>query len=524
MSDISKKSKKIKVRLPLNESIKIRDDGTPDWDAMDPETKAKFMADLRDYFRNEKAEFAGAPDDGEDLYDLDNDNYHNPHDDDENWDLNSYGEEFLDDFRDIPDSEDYEEAIYESLENRAPVTFKEYTRWNEYGDGYSKRYGDYTDEDDDLYEEDDFDDTDEYVDGLNLYDDSPLENEEFYGDEDDLDDPEIEEIDGSEIDDSSVIYPEDDDLYDDEQPEFYEDPNTGRQWYEKKEVRRPFQIREADKPKYTSAEVLMYFKTKEDRDTAFSLLLDHDEDVYKCDAHYLPAFPGAEKKQAVDRAIVIYADLFGSYDIVQKDTFGKDKAGEDVVVPIRHTKYAGMDEEVEDFVEDMASLLPVDVVDYDYRGVLEESMARYKRFREGGDIAYVFDEEGFKESGIYDKLAEAYGQNIADIFLDWVKSPEYKDGRFLISYEWGPESAVIAASDLMDFDMAPYYAELFAEYKGIPGIRFNNETFGSFMSKPYMNRALVKIETTPEDVRFIGRSGPINHLNDSISMSDDDEI
>ena len=248
MSDISKKSNKIKVRLPLNESIKIKDDGTPDWDAMDPETKAKFMADLRDYFRAERAEFSGAADDGEDLYDLENDNYHNPHEDDENWDLNSYAEEYLDDFRAIPDSDDYEEAIYESLNDRQPITFREYTRWNEYGDGYSKRYGDYDDEGD-LYEEDDFDDTDEYVDGLNLYDDSPLENEELYGDEDDLDDPETEEIDGSEIDDSSVIYPEDDDLYDDEQPEFYEDPNTGRQWYEKREVRRPFQIREADNKK-----------------------------------------------------------------------------------------------------------------------------------------------------------------------------------------------------------------------------------------------------------------------------------
>lgn len=527
MSDISKKSKKIKVKLPfkLKESIKLNDDGTVNWDAMDPKERADFEAFLKDYFRAERAEFSMAADDGEDLYDLENGNYHNPHDDDENWDLNDDNEELLTDFREIPDSEDYEEAIYESLDNRKPVTFKEYTHWNEYGDGYSKRYSDFDDEGDDLYEEDDFDDTDEYVDGLDFYDDAPLESEGLYED-DDVDIEEVEDDsrpDGSEIDDSAVVYPED---YDEEQPEFYEYPDTGRQWYERK-VSRPFQgkhLNEVKKPHYTSAEVLMYFETKEERDKAFSILLDHDELVYKCDAHYLPAFPGAEKKQAVDRAVVIYADLYGQYDIVSKDNFGKDKAGEDVVVPVRHTKYVEMDQEVEEFVEDMASLLPFDVVDYDYRGVLDEAKKMINRLREGGDIAYVLDGESLKDSGIYDKLAEVYGQKIADIFLDWVNSPEYKNGRFVITYEWGPESATISVADLMDFDMAPYYAELFSELKGLAGIEFHNTSFGSFMSKQYMDRALTRIENTEDDVRFMGKSGPINHLNGDVDMFRDDEI
>lgn len=126
------------------------------------------------------------------------------------------------------------------------------------------------------------------------------------------------------------------------------------------------------KNKYTSAEVLMYFETKEDRDKAFSIFLDHDEDVYKCDAHYTPAFPGSDEKGAIERALVIYADLYGSYDITQKDVVGKDKAGEDVVVPIKHTKYVGMDEEVNEFVLDMESLVPGKVVDYEYRGIAED--------------------------------------------------------------------------------------------------------------------------------------------------------
>lgn len=525
MKNISKKSNKIKFRLPLNESIKIKDDGTPDWDAMDPETKAKFMADLRDYFRNERDELNMAADDGEDLYDLQNDNYENPHQY-EDWDLNDSNDEFLDDFREIPDTYDPEEIHYESLNHRAPITFKEYTHWNEFGDGYSKRYGALDDEDeDDLYEEDDFSDTDEFIDGLDFYDDSPLDNEDFYDDdEDDIEAPEIEEIDGSEIDDSSVIYPED---YDDEDNDIHlaTDDRQAGQWYEKKEsTKHPFRstaFQEARNPKYTSAEVLMYFNTREDRDKAFSILLDHEEDVYKCDAHYTPAFPGSEKKQAIDRALVIYCELFGSYDIVEKDSFDKDKAGEKVVVPVKHTKYVGMDDEVKEFVEDMESLLPVKVVDYEYRGVLDESKKMVNRLREGGDIAYIFDEEGFKRSGIYDELTMSYGKKIADIFLDWVKSPEYKNGRFVITYEWGPDSAMIEPADLMDIEMHCYYAELFAEYNGIHGIKFGGFP-GSFMSVSYMDRALVRIESTKDDVRFIGKSGPMNHLNGDVDLFDDE--
>ena len=566
------------MKVKLKESFKIKPDGTLDWESMTPEEEARFRKDLAEWRKDNMAEFGTASDDGEDIYDLVNDNYHNPHENDENWDLNDHGEELLTDFREIPDSEDYEEAIYESLNRRKPVILKEYTHWEEYGDGYSDRYGDY-DDDSDIYEDDLYDD-DGYLDGLDFYGDEPLENEDFY-DTDDFEEDEPSDKE-SEIGDS-IIYPEDDDADDfeesrvregSEQGPFYAVVNYGNIGgtpyaygpYDSKEdakekarvVRHYFsptdrtyyhawcrvypkkfvdtmvskgmlkihesKMKEANKARYTSAEVLMYFKTREDRDKAFSILLDHEEDVYKCDAHYTPAFPGSEGKGAIDRAIIIYCDLYGSYDIAKKDILGKDKAGQDVVVPIRHTQYVEMDEEVNEFVEDMASLLPVDVVDFEYRGVLDESKKMSSRLREGGDIAYIFDEEGFKESGIYDKLAEVYGQKIADIFLDWVKSPEYKDGRFVITYEWGPESAIISASDLMDFDMAPYYAELFSEHKGTPGIKFNDSLFGSFMSKSYMDRALVRIESTKDDVRFIGKSGPMNHLNGDISMFEDDEI
>lgn len=137
-----------------------------------------------------------------------------------------------------------------------------------------------------------------------------------------------------------------------------------------------------------------------------------------------------------------------------------------------------------------------------------------KHLREGGDISFIFDEKAFKSSGIYDKLAEVYGNKIADIFLDWVKSPEYKDGPFVISYEWGPESAMITSPDLMNFDLASKYAELFADLRGRKGIYFHDSSpFGSLLSDKFMQRELTAIKSSKDDVKFIGDGMVLNHLN-----------
>jgi len=470
------------MKVKFKEAFRVKEDGSLDLENMTPEEQKKFKEALAEWRKSVKV----------------------PHRLDEN---------LLTDWRAIPDTYDPETLFTESLKHRSPITLREYTHWEEYGDGYQNRYGDFEDEEN-LYQDDDFSDTDEYVDGLDFYGDESLENGDFYDDEEeDSEFDEMPEDDLPQIGDS-IIYPEDDDedimaesrVREAEEGPFYAVVDHGSigspLWahgpYDSKaeaserakEIRRgfsatdrnyyhawcrvfpqawvnkmmdkgalkisgsrvkeatsagpfyavvdygrmgvptahgPFNTKEeanekakeirsrfstADRKyygawcrvypqavidkqlannsvkiyeskkhpfkeagrnnKYNSAEVLMYFETREDRDKAFSILLDHDEDVYKCDAHYTPAFPGSEGKKAIDRAIVIYADLFGSYDITQKDIIGKDKAGEDVVVPIKHTKYVGMDEEVGDFVEDMESLLPVKVVDFEYRGISED--------------------------------------------------------------------------------------------------------------------------------------------------------
>ena len=94
--------------------------------------------------------------------------------------------------------------------------------------------------------------------------------------------------------------------------------------------------------KYRTAEILMFFEDAKARDKAFGVLLDHDEDVYRFDAHYGPAFPGAETQGAIEKGLIIYAEIF-----------------EDV------------DKEVPEFVEDMQSLIPVDIKDYRYNPIAE---------------------------------------------------------------------------------------------------------------------------------------------------------
>ena len=581
------------MKVRFKEAFKVKEDGSLDFEHMTPDEQKKFKEELAAWRKTVKTP-----------------------------EKDRLNENLLTDWRAIPDTYDPETLFTENLKHRSPITLKEYTHWEEYGDGYQDRYGDYDEEglDDDLYEEDDFSDTDEYVDGLDFYGDEPIENEDFYDeDENDIDDyafnPYLDEEDTAPQIGDSIIYPEDDDVEEDvfaesrvreandgpyyavvdygrmgvptahgpfdtkaeanevakdirsrfstadrkyygawcrvypqavidkqlangsvkilestqhpfreavNEPSYkdqivelinsskyftaevdtnnyswcyvkvlYNDkevgefdldagmrrsytpgalychsPGTGKNTFQVIDISLPSWsigfmnvynneekylgkltdsmniiryytlkalhdndkigrylvprelngwrcaqwgtwkfdaselkyakaclkalergvsiylylkqglsniIREAGKRnKYTSAEVLMYFETKEDRDKAFSIFLDHDEDVYKCDAHYTPAFPGSEEKGAIERGLVIYADLYGSYDITQKDIVGKDKAGEDVVVPIKHTKYVGMDEEVNEFVLDMESLVPGKVVDYEYRGIAED--------------------------------------------------------------------------------------------------------------------------------------------------------
>ena len=684
------KAAEFENRIRLSERFVINDDGTPDYSQLTPEERGA----IDDWFKAEQAEFDSVTPDGEDFYDLmRNDEY-------EDYDLNDYNEDFLNDFRDIPSTKERESLINKTLTADRPVTLREYKTWDLDDSKFSDAY--IGTDDDDEYE-------DEYLDSLNFYDDGPIENEDFYDtdeDENDIDDyafnPYLDEEEG--IGDN-IIYPEGDEDDFDEVPDLglARDDKAAGQWFEKKMK---------EKQQFDTAEVLMYFETKADRDKAFEILLDHEEDVYKCDEHYTPAFPGSEGKGAIERGLVIYAELFGEYS---------------------KTKTDKMNQEVQDFVEDMESLLPVKLVDYEYNALMMESKKsngaritegagagysiifkdvkledveitdkrkmdeyevysfkasikpqeydwaavgydwdmssdwcgelvnisgtvegeyfdyygelseddvkhnvalydynlgnlhygggwshiripqhlelgkdwdvdltddnagtknaqiehaeldiddadimnahieqimygpfedeededyvdpeeynkegtyeeylRYcratggdpypedewrkitgiyeskksdKRHLREGDIGFIFDEQAFKDSGIYDKLVEVYGQKIADIFLDWVKSPEYKDGPFMISYEWGPESASISSSDLMNFDLVECSADLFGTLRGYGGIQFHTYPFSSFLTGNYMNRELVQIKSTKDDVQFIGKSGLLNHVN-----------
>ena len=380
------KAAEFENRIRLSERFVIMDDGTPDYSQLTPEERGA----IDDWFKTEQAEFDSVTPDGEDFYDLmRNDEY-------EDYDLNDYNEDFLNDFRDIPSTKERESLINKTLTADRPVTLREYKTWDLDDSKFSDAY-EGTD-DDDEYE-------DEYLDSLDFYDDGPIENEDFYDtDEDTYDDYDYSDEEGSIGD--NIIYPEDDDF--DEVPDLKlaTDDLSAGQWYEKR-------VRE--KQQFDTAEVLMYFETKADRDKAFEILLDHEEDVYKCDEHYTPAFPGAEGKGAIERGLVIYAELFGEYT---------------------KTKTDKMNQEVSDFVEDMESLLPVKIVDYEYNALMMESKkSNGARITEGAGAGYsiIFKDIKLEDVEILDKEEDKNGEMVYR-FRASIKPQEYDWAA--VGYDW----------------------------------------------------------------------------------------
>ncbi len=143
--------------------------------------------------------------------------------------------------------------------------------------------------------------------------------------------------------------------------------------------------------KYNTAEILMYFRNSSDRDRAFGVLLNHDEDVYRYDEHYGPAFPGADRKGAKTRGLVIYAEI-----------------------------YEDVDSEVPEFIEDMQSILPTDIVEYVYNPISymgESGVSRNGRMKESISIGNgyhiddisLYDEQGSEENAEISRGGQATG-------------------------------------------------------------------------------------------------------------------
>lgn len=167
-------------------------------------------------------------------------------------------------------------------------------------------------------------------------------------------------------------------------------------------------MRKLTEAKYDLAEVVLYFKDFKEREEAFKIFLGHHEDVYKFDEHYNPFYPGSDRKKASERALVIYAEIF-----------------EDVK------------KEVPEFVEDMESLLPFKVLEFQYRPVAD-SLKEKKSLRESKIAdAYIICEEVLSKNpralpeDLAESLVEEMGislDNAMSFATDYLKGLEDPEG------------------------------------------------------------------------------------------------
>lgn len=205
-----------------------------------------------------------------------------------------------------------------------------------------------------------------------------------------------------------------------------------------------FKMKEA---RVNSAEVLMYFRTKADRDKAFSALLAHDEYVYKCDAHYTPSFPGSDGKGACDRAIVIYTPI-----------------------------YEDVKSEVGDFVEDMESIAEVDCVEFEYNP-LQDRIDEKSVYSKKNDVLFfiIKDNEGayWSEEGWTEDFenAEAYeSEDDADDVIKGTITKGMMNQEELFGSKYDPNSILqqdeyydYVDSILDNYDIVAVYADHFHE-------------------------------------------------------------
>lgn len=123
------------------------------------------------------------------------------------------------------------------------------------------------------------------------------------------------------------------------------------------------------------------------------------------------------------------------------------------------------------------------------------------------DWIMILDSDDLKDSGVYDELADVYNSYIANIFSDWVNTPEYMKSNYKIWIPQGyPELAHIFNSKVIGRGVS-----LFIDDK----ITFSGGLGGVSLSARYIKNNLVKIKSDLEndDVLFCGKRYLLNHVN-----------
>lgn len=121
------------------------------------------------------------------------------------------------------------------------------------------------------------------------------------------------------------------------------------------------------------------------------------------------------------------------------------------------------------------------------------------------DWVMVLDEDDFHNSGVYDKFVEIYGSRVAELFLDWVKSPEYGKSSYKIWIPSGdPEKALISSKEGIS-------ASLFLNGQ----LTTQGGISGMILSPRYLKNNLVKVRSDLDnnDVLFHGETSLLGHVN-----------
>ena len=141
---------------------------------------------------------------------------------------------------------------------------------------------------------------------------------------------------------------------------------------------------------------------------------------------------------------------------------------------------------------------------------MDDTWRHNNKLKEFQEWIIIRDGADLTDSGIYDLLKETYSSKVADIFLDYVNSPEYYKSEYKIQYDRYPETAEIS------WDLnATEYAELFKVHKETDCIKFNSSvSFGNILTSRYLCNNLTEIIATKENAIFLGKNRkPISHVN-----------
>lgn len=129
-----------------------------------------------------------------------------------------------------------------------------------------------------------------------------------------------------------------------------------------------------------------------------------------------------------------------------------------------------------------------------------------RKLKESQEWIMIVDPDDLKDSGVYDELADVYNSYIANIFVDWVNTPEYMKSNYKIWIPQGrPDLSLIS-------DGTPNRSvSLFIGDK----ITFKGGLGGMSLSARYIKSNLVKIKSDLEhdDVLFCGKRYLLSHAN-----------